>query len=438
MRHMLSRLLSANTTTNRRVRPGTRGLRVETLERRDVMSVTSVTLQGGVLRVACDSANDNVEIRQAFPILTTLATATTTLARARVLGPIILPSTITVKDLTRTTNNTSTFNGAAVQRIEVDLGAGDDRLFSNSGKPTTVRAGDGNDRVETGAGNDTVLAGAGNDTVLTNNGNDFVNGEAGNDTVVGGNGNDSLFGVSGNDSLFGGAGQDFLNGGDGSNLLYAGDGNDTISSLSRDDVVDGGLGYDRLFVLAGTWVVRNGEEVRITVPTDQPQNDGWSCGPNSASRLLRAYGIDASYNAVRSLTSENSLVSRFHLGTLPGALKDVIARFKPGVSLEKASSLQRVLGLLGSGRPVIALVATDKVSLSIGGSYGLMHYVVLNGFNRSTGTINYVDTNGARKSWTYAQFDYHWKWFDHFTGVLGEPMQAGLEALGLRKRTILF
>jgi hypothetical protein len=407
------------------------------------MTVTSVTLSAGTLRVVADSANDNIEITTSSPLVLQGGTAMRTanfVLPAGTIGPIVLFGTVTVKDLTRPTNNTWTFLRSAVQRVEADLGAGDDWFVSKASAPTTVRAGAGNDHVETGAGNDLVLGGDGNDTIFTNGGNDVVDGGDGNDLILGGNGNDRLFGSGGNDTLLGGAGNDFLNGGaaPGGNLLYGDADNDIIVSVSRDDVVDGGLGQDMLLVTAGTWVVRNGENVRISVPTDQPQTDGWSCGPNSGSRWLRAYGIDASYAAVRSATSENSLVSRYHLGTLPGRLQEVLRRWKSDVSLETASSLQRVLDLLGSGRPVIALVATEKKSLGIFGSYGLLHYVVLNGFDLATQTIKYVDTNGVQKSWTFAEFDYHWKWFDHFTGVVGESLQAGLEALGLRKRTILY
>src|SRR5262249_50289103 len=131
-------------------------------------------------------------------------------------------------------------------------------------------------------------------------------------------------------------------------------------------------------------------------------------------------------------------LSRFHLGTLSSTLREVMKGYKSDITLEKESNLQRVLDLLGSGRPVVALVAVAKKGLSLGGSYGLLHYVVLNGFDLASQTVSYVDTDGAQKSWTSAEFDNNGKWFDHFTGILGEPMQAGLEALGLRKRTILF
>jgi hypothetical protein len=404
------------------------------------MSISSVTLNAGILHVVGDAGNDNVDLQATSVAVRDLGMIRLgSLGSGVNLGTLHSP-TITIKDLTRSTNNTWTFNRSAVQRMEVDLGAGDDRLISKVAVPTTVRASVGNDHVETGAANDIIFGGAGNDIVYAHDGDDLVYGESDNDLVVGGSGNDGLHGQEGADLVLGGIGNDYLSGGADAagNSLYAEAGNDHIASTSRSDIVDGGLDYDTLSVLAGTWIVRNGENVRIAVPTDQHQTDGWSCGPNSGSRFLRAYGINVSYDTLRSETAENSLISKFGFGTLPSTLKEVLEQWKSDITLEKESSLQGVLDLLGSGRLGIALVATDKKSLSIGGSYGLMHYVVLNGFDLATQTIKYVDTNGAQKSWTFAEFDYHWKWFEHFTGFLGEPAQAGLEALGLRKRTILY
>jgi hypothetical protein len=460
MRHFLNRTHGHPTSPTRRRRPTKSVFRVEALEKREVMSA-SATLDAGTLRVIGDSANDDIEISVSTPDIILLAN----------LGSPV----VTVKDLTRPNNNTFTFDRASVLRIEVDPQAGNDRVVSNVDVPTTVRAGDGNDFVMTGAADDLILGGAGNDNLDGGDGNDNVQGGAGNDTLGGGNGNDVVIGGDGDDVLTGwfgddrlegGVGNDTLNGGAGDDTLLGGDatinsgqiirnalngeaGNDRLFSLSRNDNLDGGDGYDTLSIpaaniLAGR-TVRNGEDVRIAVPTDQPQNDRWSCGPNSASRFLRAHGgiPDAepfvpSYKRVRSRVKENSLLSRFRLGTLPNTLRNVTRIWKPDTVLEKQSNLSRVLDLLGSGKPVIALVAVGTKSLSIGGKIGLLHYIVLNGFDQASQTIRFVNTNGAQETWTFAEFDKNWKWFDHFTGVLGEAAQKVVEGLGLRKRTILF
>src|SRR5262245_12690009 len=134
MRHLLSQFPGSDNKTIRPSRPKSIPLHVEALEKRDLLAVAVPTLTNGVLRVAGDGANDQIEIRE-----------TTS-------GPIILlgnpgvtatKTIITVKDLTRTTNNTWTFDRSQVQRIEVDMGDGDDRLVSDSTASTTVYGGIG-------------------------------------------------------------------------------------------------------------------------------------------------------------------------------------------------------------------------------------------------------------------------------------------------------
>ena len=84
---------------------------------------------------------------------------------------------------------------------------------------------------------------------------------------------------------------------------------------------------------------------------------------------------------------------------------------------------------------MIALVGIDVVDIYLG-TVPLMHYVVLNGYDAATQTVQYIDTNGAHGSWRMAQFDFNWKWFDYFSG-LGATYQLALYNLGLRKRTFI-
>jgi hypothetical protein len=406
MRRMLSRIFGSRTHTHRPARQKRVSLRVEALEQRDLMAVTAATLTAGVLHVVTDSANNNVEIRETTPAPIILL--------AGPGGGAVTPSgsVITVKDLTRPTDNPHTFNRSEVQKIEVDLGAGDDHLVSDASVPTTVRAGAGNDFVETGPADDTILAGDGDDTVHANDGNNVVLGEGGADVLVGGNG------------------KDFLSGGDSvsANQLFGKAGDDTLSSLSRNDVVDGGDGRDTLFIVAGTAEVRNGENVTIAVDGTQPQIDGFSCGPNSGSRLLRSYGFDVSYNSLRHKVKKESLLFKLHLGTLPTVLQKVLKGFKSDLTLHTGSALQDVLDRLGSGQPVIPLIAPAKRDL---------HYVVLNGFDVDNQTLRFVDTSGFAKSMTFAEFDHQWFWTNQFKGIVGRLERLVLKAAGLRTRTFL-
>ena len=51
-------------------------------------------------------------------------------------------------------------------------------------------------------------------------------------------------------------------------------------------------------------VATNGSSEPIQLPDTGAQNDGWSCGPNSAARVLSYYGHDVNYATVRAATDK--------------------------------------------------------------------------------------------------------------------------------------
>jgi len=414
----------------------------ESLESRAMLSVATIRiLADKTLNIVCDGGNDNLQITEYIwnP-------------RDYNGDPI---STVTVKDLTRSTNNAWTYFRSKVAKISIDSGNGDDTIDARSLRPTTVNAGAGNDSVSTGDGADIVNGGAGNDSINTHGGADRIDGGAGNDTILagagddairGGAGDDLIDGDAGDDTIDGGAGADTITGGDGvdtinggdsdstGNRIYGNAGNDTLTATNRLDSVDGGTGVDFVRGIAGA-ILHNAETVWTTVPTDQPQTDGWSCGPNSGSRFLRAYGQNISYASLRSETANDSLVVRVHLGTMPNVLEEILHRHDPAVGIETESTLQHVEDLLLAGKPVIALVSVGSSGISLG-AIGQLHYVVLSGFDVTTGKFRYVDTNGATKSWTVAQFEHNWNWHNDFHGA-GNVVQGTLDLAGMRERTIL-
>lgn len=87
--------------------------------------------------------------------------------------------------------------------LQVDGGAGDDKLKATKGDNTLI-GGAGNDDLKAGGDSDLFEGGAGNDTLSGSSGNDTLIGGAGNDVLDGGAGNDVLVGGSGNDVLVGG------------------------------------------------------------------------------------------------------------------------------------------------------------------------------------------------------------------------------------------
>lgn len=92
-----------------------------------------------------------------------------------------------------------------------------------------------------------VRAGAGNDRIIVRGDQPVeVHGNAGDDVVIGGSGNDELFGEAGNDRIFGGEGYDLIEGDAGEDLLDGGDQDDVLRGGSGDDSLRGQKGHDVL------------------------------------------------------------------------------------------------------------------------------------------------------------------------------------------------
>jgi Ca2+-binding RTX toxin-like protein len=430
-------------------------LQVEALEDR---TVPSAFIRDGILHVSGTAGNDTIRVIEGE-----------TAYRVVIRGG---------------ENYDRSFSKSRVTAGEVRIRgyAGDDviRLDSLSSLRGIGYGGDGNDRLigtansdslYGGNGNDQILGGVGDDVLSGDDGDDVLDGQAGMDRIDGGVGTDQLFGGEGDDVIFGGEGNDEMHGGDGNDQLYGGGGSDVLEGENGNDylqsgpnsswfgsVLSGGLGNDRLVsqsrndfllgnaghdsasVLAGTFVDFC-EVVRISVPGGSPQTDNWSCGPNSASRFLRAYGIEVSYETLRSLAASwPDLVSQFNLGTRPGSLRDMIATYRSGTQLATGASFETVVDLLREGKPVIALIASGLSSDDgFWGKVGILHYVVLNGIDEATQTLYYMDTDGVQKSWSYAEFQDRWNWGGSwFTGIAGDAAQGFLNSIGVHERTIIY
>lgn len=164
---------------------------------------------------------------------------------------------------------------------------GDDVLVGNAGNDM-LNGGLGADKLSGGDGDDSLLVdaadtsidgGAGFDSALVqtadavtldmaassiewargNDGNDVFTGAAqsvgvyiygmnGNDTITGSAFADYLNGGEGNDNLLGGAGNDTLIGGPGSDVLRGQAGDDVLIEEGGDSLIDGGEGFDSLYV----------------------------------------------------------------------------------------------------------------------------------------------------------------------------------------------
>lgn len=198
------------------------------LESREVLSVASVRLLGGILTVHSNDAPTSVLVNQTS-------------------------STVLVRDVT--TNRSWAFAAPTVSRVDVFGGLGSDSLTSRGLANSKLV------RLFGLGGNDTLTGGNGREFMNGGVGNDVLRGGSGNDNLIGATGNDTLFGDDGNDILNGGNGNDSLNGGLGSDVLTGGGGDDTMVSIDggTSDTLDPGLGFDIL------WTDKNGALTDIVI-----------------------------------------------------------------------------------------------------------------------------------------------------------------------------
>lgn len=137
-------------------------------------------------------------------------------------------------------------NSGLVQRIVVDVGAGNDYVEISQSLliPATIYG---------GAGNDLLIGGGGNDRIYGNEHNDTIDGGWGDDVLFGNGGNDVLNDRGGRNALFGDSGNDVLSAGSGNDYLDGGSGTDTVSYASRTLPVTANLVYT-VALLNGTAV----------------------------------------------------------------------------------------------------------------------------------------------------------------------------------------
>lgn len=146
--------------------------------------------------------------------------------------------------------------------LEIDGGAGDDRIMVSSGKgQVTVRGGEGQDEIVVNDGLQADLdvdGGGGEDRIMVSSPGGFtilIKGGAGKDMIVGsdfadqifgGDGDDVIYGMKGDDTLQGDAGKDVLLGGAGKDHLLGGAGDDRLGGEAGEDRLEGGDGSDAL------------------------------------------------------------------------------------------------------------------------------------------------------------------------------------------------
>lgn len=128
----------------------------------------------------------------------------------------------------------------------------------------------------------------------------------------------------------------------------------------------------------------------------EPQEHNNGCGPCSVARVLRYHGKAMTYKQAYAE------VNPAGWGSTPASLANLMRKHLPDAHEENRSSFERVLELLGQGRPCVALVED-------GGSFNL-HWIALQGYDKDQKRIFFTDTNGETKSYTFDDFKTVWDW----------------------------
>ena len=213
-----------------------------------------VDLADGKLKIIASGASDVVRLRPAGTgVLVTMQTA------AGLSNQLVKPAAGT----------------ARIARVEVHLGAGNDRLDATALRlPVRVVGGPGDDVLRTGRGNDTIF---GDEPDGTGTGADLIESGAGNDTVTAGSGGSFIDAGAGSDFVAVGGGSNWVEGGAGSDVLVGGAGDDVLIGGAGKDLLVGGLGADLLEGGAGADILFDGA-VALTSP-----------GTDSLAAILAAY-----------------------------------------------------------------------------------------------------------------------------------------------------
>ena len=206
--------------------------------------------------------------------------------------------------------------------------------------------------------------------------------------------------------------------------------------------------------------VRASSVVELALPYVEPQNDSWSCGPNSATRLLLYYAGNPNaitYDMVKHAanTQRPEIMQITGLGTTPHALRDTIKIFRQDISLKRETDLSEIINALRAKKPVIALlrVGSKEVPVAVMGkgtivggvldkvgarpnvtlTYPRLHWVTIHGVNLETKQLLIQNTNGQDDWMSIDEFYKKWNW-----SVGAGAVKAALDAEAVTTRTILY
>ncbi|MBL8207947.1 MAG: hypothetical protein JNM09_27180 [Blastocatellia bacterium] len=209
---------------------------------------------------------------------------------------------------------------------------------------------------------------------------------------------------------------------------------------------------DRFLKYTGACDPNMKARIALDIPYVEPQNDDWSCGPNSAARFLKFYGWDASYPGIRRAAAATmpQLLRDMEVGTTPHALRDTIKPYRPEIVLKRGTNLTEIISALYQRKPVIALLRVGSIKLKLVGERTIvgrvlgddlnphvtapaLHWVVIYGLDENARSLLIQDTNGGTYPISYDKFNDQWNW-----SVGSGVVKEAIDAEGVTTRTILY
>ena len=231
---------------------------------------------------------------------------------------------------------------------------GDDILIGNEGDDT-LEGGAGKDRIQaranagltltdtqlTGQGTDThsgfetalLIGGAGNnvfDASKVTSLNVSLQGAGGNDTLKGGTKNDILWGQQGNDRIVAGSGHDILRGGIGNDTLFGQNGNDRLLGEDGNDILIGNEGNDTLEGGNGIDRIQGVANVNWTLTNTQLTGQGTDTHSGFETAFLKGGAGNNVIDASRATQLTTNLHGAGGNDTLRGGAKNDILRGQDG------------------------------------------------------------------------------------------------------------
>ncbi|GAA5526164.1 hypothetical protein Maes01_02759 [Microbulbifer aestuariivivens] len=182
------------------------------------------------------------------------------------------------------------------------------RTFTANARVEVIDGGGGVNRIQGNSGNNSLDFSATQlvsiDAIDAGEGNDTVKGSEFADVIIGGAGSDKLYGNGGADIFYvtaGDTGFDRYQGGEGVDRLLGTDGDDTIrlsafSGSNRVEIVDGGLGVNRIVASAGNSTFDFTETQLLNIAeVDMGAGNDTVYGTHGADRILGGIGSDRLY-----------------------------------------------------------------------------------------------------------------------------------------------